>query len=206
MPIRQPEPGNVLQSVESYFTDAEPARNLFSSLLTGSSLQKRLLIIHGLGGVGKSSLLRMSRLDCKEAHVPTALASGNDAKSAVEVLAYWADDLKADKIKLPRFTKTYDHYRTMQVKIGEELKKEQKSHSKATEMLGKTASKTAETTAGAVIGAVVGSAVPGIGTLAGALGGAVVGTTSEELMDFLQSFLTKKAIELLLEPGKKIER
>lgn len=204
MPLRQPEQGNVLQSVESYFTDAEPARNLFSSLLTVPSLQKRLLIIHGLGGVGKSSLLQMFRLDCKEAHVPTALASGNDAKSAVEVLAYWAEDLKADRAKLPRFTKTYEHYRIIQVKIDEELKKEQKSHSKTTEMLGKTASKTAEATAGAVIGAAVGSAVPGAGTLAGALGGAIIGTTSEELMDFLQSFLTKTAIDLLLDPAKKI--
>jgi tetratricopeptide (TPR) repeat protein len=195
---------NVQQSVESYFTDVEQVRNLFVKLLAESSISKRLLIIHGLGGVGKSSLLRMFELDCKKARVPVALASGDEDKSAVQILSDWANDLKAGGIRLSEFTKTYEYYRVIQARVDEQARKVRDVRSKTTEVLGKATTKTAETAAGAAIGAAVGSLVPGIGTLVGALGGAVVGTTAEELMDFFQSFLSKPAINLLLDPVKKL--
>ena len=59
-----------------------------------------------MGGVGKSSLLRMFRLHCKSVNVPVALASGDEQKSALDVLVRWADDLKADGVALPTFGRT----------------------------------------------------------------------------------------------------
>ena len=71
--------------------------------------------------VGKSSLLRMFRLPCKKERAPVALASGDEAKSAVDILATWADDLHVDGVKLATFGKTFKHYRAIQAKVEEQL-------------------------------------------------------------------------------------
>ena len=68
----------------TYFTDVEYLREIFKNLVTAARLTKRLLVIHGVGGVGKSSLLRIFRLHCKRARVPVALApSPDEAKSVL---------------------------------------------------------------------------------------------------------------------------
>jgi ABC-type transport system involved in cytochrome c biogenesis ATPase subunit len=59
----------------SYFTDVEHLRNVFKEYVSSVKLPKRLIVIHGVGGVGKSSLLRMFRLHCKSEKIPVALAS-----------------------------------------------------------------------------------------------------------------------------------
>ena len=46
----------------AYFTDVEHLRNVFKEYVAAPTLTKHLLVIHGVGGVGKSSLLRMFRL------------------------------------------------------------------------------------------------------------------------------------------------
>ncbi|HJW84035.1 MAG TPA: hypothetical protein VJ754_07000 [Anaerolineae bacterium] len=51
----------------TYFTDVEYLRDAFKQKVAAPTLTKRLLVIHGVGGVGKSSLLRMFRLHCKGA-------------------------------------------------------------------------------------------------------------------------------------------
>ena len=66
--------------LEAYFTDVDHLQNYFRTALKAETLPKRLLVIHGVGGVGKSSLLRMFRLHAKRASVPIALASGDQAK------------------------------------------------------------------------------------------------------------------------------
>jgi hypothetical protein len=45
----------------------------------------------------------MFRLHCKGVNVPVALASGDEAKSAFDILVRWTDDLKADRVTLPAF-------------------------------------------------------------------------------------------------------
>lgn len=136
--------------LEKYFTDVEVLRDWFDKAIVAETLPKRLLVIHGVGGIGKSSLLRMFRLNCKTAHVPVALASGDEAKSAVDVLTRWGEDLKADGVNLPTFFKTYDHYRAIQAKVEDETSKAQK---KLGDIAGKATSKTAEAAGGAALGA-----------------------------------------------------
>ena len=182
----------------TYFTDVEDLRDLFRAYLAAPELPKRILIIHGVGGIGKSSLLRMFRLHCKSVKTPVVLALGDEAKSVVAILGDWADDLKADGVTLATFAKTRQHYRVIQAKAED---KAQESRKKMGDLAGKTASKVAETAAGMAVGAAIGSVIPGIGTIAGALGG----MGAEALVDWLrgQGF-AKQDIDLLLDPTKKL--
>mgnify|MGYP001305425184 CR=1 FL=1 len=82
--------------LQSYFTDMEHLRGMFKDFVSADKLPKRLIVFHGVGGVGKSSLLRMFRLHCKSEKIPVALASGDDAKSTLDVITRWMEDLKED--------------------------------------------------------------------------------------------------------------
>ena len=174
------------QSLEAYYTDMEESLDLFRSLVATLMPSKRILVIHGIGGVGKSSLLRMFRLYCKSARVPVALVSGDDTKSVVEVLRDWAQDLKDDGVVLPTFVKTYDHFRTM-------LAKAENQAGQAAGKLVKDATKTITET--------VLSTIPGIGPILGKLGG----TSAEALVDWLrgQGF-AKSDVDLILDPAKRL--
>lgn len=180
-----------------FFTDVEPLRDWFDKAIVADKLPKRLLVIWGVGGIGKSSLLRMFRLNCKMARVPVGLASGDEAKSAVDVLTRWAEDLSVDGANLTTFSKTLEHYRAIQAKVEDQAKATNK---KLGDVAGKAAGKVAEAGAAAAVGAVVGSVIPGIGTIAGALGG----MGAEALVDWLRSFLTKPDIDLYTDPSKKL--
>jgi hypothetical protein len=173
------------RELQNYFTDVDQLRELFKQWLAAPALPKRMLVIHGVGGVGKSSLLRMFRLHCKSTSVPVALASGDEQKSALDVLTRWVDDLKADGIVLPDFTKTFQQYRAIQAKVESEA-------TKMAEKLSKGAAKTVIETAA--------STIPGIGPLVGKLGK----MGAEALVDWLRGFLTKPDIDLLLDPAKKL--
>jgi tetratricopeptide (TPR) repeat protein len=174
------------QELQSYFTDVEHLREMFKQWLAAPELPKRLLIIHGVGGVGKSSLLRMFRLHCKSVRVPVALASGDEQKSALDVLTRWTDDLTADGVALPAFRKTLTQYRALYLKVEDETKK-------MAEKLAKEAAKTLVETAA--------STIPGLGPLVGKLGGMGV----EALTDWLFGRGFKKPdVDLLLDPAKKL--
>jgi tetratricopeptide (TPR) repeat protein len=171
--------------LQNYFTDVEHLRGMFKQWLAAPTLPKRMLVIHGVGGVGKSSLLRMFRLHCKSVGVPVALASGDEQKSALDVLTRWADDLKADGVRLPEFDKTFQQYRAVQAKVENE----------ATKVAGKLAKGAAAT-----VVETVASTIPGIGPLLGKLGG----MGAEALVDWLRGFLSRPDIDLLLDPAKKL--
>ena len=173
------------RELQTYFTDVEHLRELFKQWLAAPTLPKRLLIVHGVGGVGKSSLLRMFRLHCKSVDVPVALASGDEQKSALDVLTRWADDLKADGVALPEFGKTFQQYRAIQAKVENEA--------------AKVAGKLAKGAAATVVETVA-STIPGIGPLVGKLGG----MGAEALIDWLRGFLKQPDIDLLLDPAKKL--
>lgn len=179
--------------LEKYFTDVEHLRGLFADFVAAKELPKRILAIHGVGGVGKSSLLRMFRLHCKNVGVPVALTSAEEAKSAVDVLSNWSSDLKADDITLSNFQKTLVHYKAIQAKVEDQAKKAQEARKKAAEKVGTAVAK-------AVIGAAI-SLIPG-GAIVNALGGIGV----DALVDWLSSFLTKPDIDLLIDPTKALSK
>ena len=198
----------------NYFTDVEHLRDAFKASVAAPTLTKHLLVIHGVGGVGKSSLLRMFRLHCKSGHVPAALASGDEAKSALDILYFksptgeehgWVPDLKVAGVRFAKFNATFEHYRAIQAKVDEQAKKAQDTRGRMADIAGKAASKTAETAGGALMGAALGSVIPGIGTaIGGALGGVLGGMGAEALVGWLRGFLAKPDIDLLLDPSKKL--
>jgi tetratricopeptide (TPR) repeat protein len=183
--------------LEAYFTDVEYLRDAFRQLVSASTLPKRLLVIHGVGGAGKSSLLRMFRIYARRAGVPIALASGDEVKSVVDLLARWSDDLQADGVRLPTTAKTLARYRGVQTTVEQQAQK-------ASTVAGKLAVKTAEGVAGSVAGAAIGSVFPVIGTVAGAAVGALVGTGGEAFSEWLGTFLKRPDIELVLDPTREL--
>lgn len=199
------------KELAEFFTDVEHLREEFKNLLAAPTLLKHLLIIHGVGGVGKSSLLRMFRLHCKNAGIPVAFASGDEAKSAVEVLFFksqageergWVPDLKADGVHFPKFDATFEDYKAIQAKVDKQVRK---AGGRAADIAGKAASKTVEAAGGALAGAAIGSVIPGIGTtIGGVLGGVLGEMGAEALTNWLRGFLKKPEIDLLLDPAKKL--
>jgi len=191
--------------LDVYFTDVEYLREIFRASLATPALVRRLFVVYGVGGVGKTSLLRMFRLDCKSAHIPVALASGDEAKSAVEVLSHWSDDLGGDRVALPIFIRALRHYRAIQAKVHEQARKAQDAWGKLAGIAGKAAPKIAEAAGGAAAGALIGSVVPGIGTVAGnALGGIAGGIGTEAIVDWLRGFLPKQDVDLLFDPTRTL--
>ena len=108
-------------ALTEFFTDAEYLRDLFNQLVAAPTLAKHIFIVHGVGGIGKTSLLRMFRLHCKNIHLPVALTSGDATKSSVDVLGKWANDLRLDGVVLPGFAKTFDHFRKLAKSVAEAI-------------------------------------------------------------------------------------
>ena len=190
---RAPQPIAEDTDLEKFYTDSEHARQVFEQLLTAATFPKRLLVIHGLGGVGKSTLLKMYALACHKHHIPIALVASEEAPSPVDVLADWASDLSHTGIALPVFQKTLTHYRAIQAKVEDESKKSHQAKSEIAGTLGKTVAKTAINMAA--------SAIPIVGPVVGAVGG----SSAEAFIDWLRGFLTKPDMELYLDPAKRLD-
>jgi len=100
-----------------YFTDAEAIQSLFRRLLKQKRLSKRLLIVHGVAGVGKSALLQMFGLACEKSQVPTGFASCDQARDIVGLLSAWRKDLSDDKIELKRLSKALNRWNDLDAKL-----------------------------------------------------------------------------------------
>lgn len=59
--------------LQSYFTNMEHLRGMFAEYVSAPTLPKRLIVFHGVGWVGKSSLLRMFWLRSAFEQLETAL-------------------------------------------------------------------------------------------------------------------------------------
>jgi tetratricopeptide (TPR) repeat protein len=175
-----------------FYTNTEHALREYEQLVTATNLPKRLLVVHGLGGVGKSTLLKMYLLSGRRHHIPVALIASEDALSPADVLAGWADDLSHNGIPLSTFQKTLTHYRAIQAKVEAEAKKTHQTGSQLASELGKTAAKTAIDMAA--------SAVPIVGPLIGVVGG----QSADAFIDWLHSFLSKPDMDLYLDPVKRL--
>jgi hypothetical protein len=178
---------------EKLYIGNEYLRDLFANFIASKELPKGILIIHGVGGVGKSSLLRMYRLHCQRIHVPIAMTSGDEAKSAVDVLSNWSSDLTNSGVTLSNFQKSLVHYKTIQGTVEGQVKKGQEARKKGVEKASASVIK-------AVIGTPI-SLLPG-GQIVDSLG--VIGV--DAVVDWLNGFLTKSDVDLLLDPVKVLTK
>lgn len=192
---RQPRPQSVAEDTEltKFYTNSEQELQLFEQFVMSSKLPKRLLVIHGLGGVGKSTLLKMFALTAHKQHVPVTLVDSEEALSPVDLLAGWAEDLSAYDIVLPAFQKALNHYRTIQAKVEAEAKKTGRATHQLGSYLGRAAAKTAISVAA--------SAIPVVGPIVGTLGS----ESAEAVLDWLHGLLSKPDLEFYLDPTKRLD-
>jgi ATP/maltotriose-dependent transcriptional regulator MalT len=177
--------------LERFFTDAEEARKRFEEFVTAPALPRRLLVIHGVGAVGKTSLLKMYRLRCRRSSVPVTLVGGEEAPSVVDLLSRLAADLSGDGLPLPAFQRTLDRYRDVQTKVEMEAHKVGQDHADAADELAKAAAK------GLI--KVAASFVPG-----GSLIEAVGSDAAEAVLNLLRAKLDRAEFELFLDPARPL--
>jgi hypothetical protein len=168
------------EGVAAYFTGADEARAAFTRALESKCLDKRVFVVHGVGGVGKSSLLRMFRLHCHQRSVPVGLAAEDEAQTSIDVLVKWSEDMKSAGVRLTAFSKTLDRYLGAQANAD-------KQPARIWSALGDAA------------GAGVGGAVVGLGPAA--ILGAAAGQAS---IEWLTRAMSGRDRDLLLAPSREL--
>ena len=182
------------EDLRKYFTNVEYLQDLFKSLVSEPHIEKRLLVIHGVGGVGKTSLLRMFRLYCQDNDVPAAYTSGEEVHSFSELLTGWSEDFERNKTKFPNTLKKIEKQRKIHSDINRRAIREARRVGVAVD----TVTDAAKTVAGDAIGLFL----PGLGHAAKPVINAVIGTTKEDLRYWLSGFLKETDIKLLLDPSE----
>ncbi len=190
---QNPQPTDEDTDIERFYTDSEYALQIFEQLVNTTKPPKRILVIHGIGGVGKSTLLKMYGFSCHGRRIHSALVASEETTSSVDVLADWAQHLNRDGVTLPVFQKTLTHYRAIQAKVEAEVEKASQAKSQLAGTMGKVAAKT-------VIG-IAASFIPIFGPLVSAVGG----ESADAFADWLLGFLSKPDVELYLEPATRLD-
>jgi tetratricopeptide (TPR) repeat protein len=190
---REPTPRSEGQDadLERFFTDAIEARDRFQQLVASERLPKRIVAVFGVGAVGKSSLLRIYRLYCRREGVPAGLVGGEEAPSAVDVLARWGGDLADNGLDLPRFRDSIEHYREIQAKVDQEARLAGQAEADAAQKLGEVAVKASLK--------VLATAVPG-----GQIIEAVGGEAAAALLNLLRAKLSKPDFDLYIDPVARL--
>ena len=180
--------------IEKFYTNAEAARHTFSHLIQTQSLTRPLLVIHGIGGIGKSTLLRIYRLACYRRNVPVSLVDGADITTPIDLLASWSNELNEQNVMLRKFTSALSRYENLQATIKVEADKVQGNLRQVAGKIGKTTAKTAVE--------VLANMIPGVGPFAAALGG--MGT--EALLDWLPNFMSKPDLTFYLDATNELTK
>jgi predicted AAA+ superfamily ATPase len=102
---------------EELFVDYKKLLPLFKKWLGEAKLPKKLLLIYGVGGSGKSSYLNMFEKITKGESIPVATMSRGDARSSVDILRGWAKELSSQSISLPSFEKALKQHDAIKSKV-----------------------------------------------------------------------------------------
>lgn len=104
-------------SVSAYFTNRDHICRAFRRTVDSERLARRIVVLHGVGGVGKSSLVRMFRIICQESRIPNAIATGDAHHSEVSIIEAWAEQLASQRIELPSFASMLKRFRDIESRI-----------------------------------------------------------------------------------------
>lgn len=162
--------------VRDFFTNAETSMRAFDTMLLARGSHKRLLILQGIGGVGKSTLLMMFRETCRDRKIPSAFSSGESASTPIDILYGFASDLHSEGFAFEHFQQLLTEFRTVQSKVATE----RRDFIDATTEVAKHA---------------VGS-IPVVGSMSEKL--------SDAAVDWLRSFLSAPQIGLVLNPTETL--
>ncbi len=189
-PPRQPSTADA--DLERFFTDAEDARRRFDLLISADRPAKQIVVIHGIGAVGKSSLLRMYRLSCRRHQRPVGLVGAEEAPSSVDILDRWTADLRADGVSMSAVTSSLVRYRKLLAKVEETARRAGQDQETAAAALTTAAAK------GVV--KVAASAIPFAGLIVDAVGGEAV----EAVLNVLRASLSKPDFDFFLDPTRRL--
>src|SRR5215213_1804468 len=178
-------------SLGEYFTDMEDLIGQFYDLVSGEFLSKRILLVNGIGGVGKSSLLRMFNLDCEAMAIPVGIVQGTEVRSPIDILDQWEFGWGRMGAKLKDFRRSLQQYKKIQSKLQTELS--------AREQLLEVGSSVTKIGVEAATN-LIPVAGPIVAPMAGAFGGAIF----ERVSGIAKSLFNDKEQELLLDPVKKL--
>ena len=95
--------------LETYFTDAKEAQQLFADLVRAKS-GPRLLVLLGDTLIGKSTILRMNQLFCRKERRAVALAHVDRQPSFTSVLTQWQRGLSESGVTLRGFDSVLQRY------------------------------------------------------------------------------------------------
>jgi tetratricopeptide (TPR) repeat protein len=135
--------------LEAYFTNVDDLRQAFRARLSMPLLDKRLFVLHGPGGIGKSSLLLMLEKDALQAQVPVAFASIEqdealststseaERQGEIGILLRWEADLKSCSIYLHTFARVYKEYQAIKRKVEQKAREARPTPSSTVAMAGK---------------------------------------------------------------------
>lgn len=192
---RQEQPTTADTDLERFFTDAEEARERFQGLVASPMSDRRIMVVHGIGAVGKSSLLRMYRLACRRQQIPVALVGGEEAPSVVDLLDRWTTDLSAD-VDMPAIASSLARYRKLQARVEEFA-------DKAGEAQADAANKLTTATAKVIVTAAA-SAIPIAGPIAGPIAAAVGSEGVEAVLNLLRAKLSRSDYDFFLDPTTRL--
>jgi tetratricopeptide (TPR) repeat protein len=125
-----------------YFSRRDPLTGeLEAAARTPEPGNKNIFSITGTGGVGKTSVLRMSNVFCEEESIPVALVSAKDFNTPIEVLEMIGLALAQNNVELPEFNKLLGKYKAICKTIESAAAKEraQKIREGAEDLAKKTA-------------------------------------------------------------------
>jgi tetratricopeptide (TPR) repeat protein len=181
-------PGADDSGLEKFFTDAKEARETFDALLEAAQLPRRILVVHGKGAVGKTSLLRMYRLSSQGRGLPVALVAADDAHSAVDLLDRWSADLRVGRAPLPTFDAGLRRLRELHAKVEKKA-----TGAEGADQLTRGVGRAAGVAAGLI-------PIPGIAPVAAALAPEAV----EALLNMARALLAKDDYEFFTDPTRKL--
>lgn len=164
------------------FTNHELALKKFKDVITSEAPIFRVISLHGVGGAGKSWVLRFYTHLCQQNEMVVSLIDCSSIKNAIEILTTIQQDLKRNNIHLPSFNKKLDSYKHIQAKVSNDFQ------------LAETATKVALN---------VGKQLPVIGTFSELIDS---GGLHEEFSLILKKLLSKDEIDLYSKPAEVLTK
>lgn len=98
----------------NFYIETSQTLDWFSRETTGQKPGRQLIYLSGEAGSGKSALLQALRQRCRNAQIPAAMVTLANTRSALDILAGWANELSAQQVKFTQFSQSFRQFKAIQ--------------------------------------------------------------------------------------------